>query len=325
MRCRGLALLALLGSLVSCGSERISGTTIETENLQARILQVDSVLPTWTDPGQHGIVATLRFDSTNFDFSRALDGGHGLVVERLDATPIPFEVVFWDRAARLGRLQVRFDRAFLSFEKAFRIRWNLRDSLGHSDSAETWRDISPTRRDTLESVLVDDFESGDFNTKLPTRPYWQTAVAESSSIQSLSLAPAGMGRSGTALGVAYIATESIFAVLKTNLVIDGSPRNVRAMDSVVFWARGSAGSGFFVAFEYRGIFKSWNLQDLDTVWTRYSIAPGDMMAAEIDAGGNRGWEAVRDSVTNLSFILNNGRSFWVDDIRIYGINPDDLR
>jgi hypothetical protein len=96
------------------------------------------------------------------------------------------------------------------------------------------------------------------------------------------------------------------------------------MDSLVFWAKGTKGSNLFIAFEHGDAFKAWMLDTLDTTWKRIRIRPSDFIPASVPAGGNLGWVAVRDSATDLSFILNGGTSFQLDDIRIYGLNFDDL-
>jgi hypothetical protein len=42
-------------------------------------------------------------------------------------------------------------------------------------------------------------------------------------------------------------------------------------------------------------------------------------------GGNVGWAGVRDSVTDLCLFAARGADMWIDDIRLYGIDRDDLR
>jgi hypothetical protein len=59
-------------------------------------------------------------------------------------------------------------------------------------------------------------------------------------------------------------------------------------------------------------------------WTRIRLRPTDLNPAD-GKGGNVGWEAICDSVTNLTLFFYNGTDFWIDDIRFYGINRDDLK
>jgi len=62
-------LAPLLLGFWGCFDDRISGNTTQTENtVTARSILVDSVLPDWNRPAGWPTVATLRLDSSNFDF-----------------------------------------------------------------------------------------------------------------------------------------------------------------------------------------------------------------------------------------------------------------
>ena len=67
---RARFLLALPTVLATgCSEDRRAGNSSETENnIAARTISVDSVLPGWNRP--HGVptVATLKLDATNFAF-----------------------------------------------------------------------------------------------------------------------------------------------------------------------------------------------------------------------------------------------------------------
>jgi hypothetical protein len=93
----------------------------------------------------------------------------------------------------------------------------------------------------------------------------------------------------------------------------------------VFWARGTG--TLSVAFEHlTGLVgpKAWAQIPLDTGWKRVRIRPTDLDSAD-GIGYNFGWSYVRDSVTDLTFILQDGSDFWLDDVRLHGIDRDDLR
>jgi hypothetical protein len=116
-----------------------------------------------------------------------------------------------------------------------------------------------------------------------------------------------------------------YAVVKTSLVLGDGARNLRSMDSLVFWAKGTKGSILFTAFDHADAFKAWKSDTLDTAWKKIKIRPSDFIPASNPYGGNRGWAAVRDSVTDLTFIIYNGTSLRLDDVRLYGVDRDDLR
>jgi hypothetical protein len=321
---------AFCGFLSACADGRISGNSTETESgIDTRLLSVTSILPEWNHPQEEGTVVTLRFDRKSFDFSRAAANGRGIWAERLDSTLLPFEIVYWDSAAAIGRMHVRLDTALLRNDSAIRIRWSTVSSTALGNSQWTWDKISDAQKLDLNSVLVDDFESGSGITELTTHPAWTTGSSDSAKILSLSYDSARMGRLGKALHLSYTMSGAHFVVVKTPLIRgDETPRSLRSLDSIVFWARG--GGTFFVAFEHltndSGP-KSWTSRTVDSNWTRFVIRPKDLDTVDKSSWStwNRGWNAVRDSVTHLTFIAGVGKELWLDDIRLYGIDRGDLR
>lgn len=326
-RVRATAGCLLLGALLSsCLDDRSTGNTTQTENTAAaRVMWVDSVLPCWNRPYAQTTVATLKFDSTNFDFEQSDMLGRDLAVEKLSGQPVPFEVETWDKIARRGRLYVRLEPDFLRYGSRFRLRWK-QELASRSNSDSVWRGVPDSQKQALRSVLVADFETSPFLTDLPTRPDWETFSKDTAFASTLKIAPAGQGRSGKALLLDSATWAKGTIVFKTPLVKGRSPRSIRSMDSIVYWVKGTAKASYFVAFDHYTQFKAWKLDTLDTVWTRVRIRPSDLTPASDTNGGNRGWEAVRDSVTDLTFIPNNGGSIlMIDDIRIYGLDRDDFK
>jgi len=130
------SLLILLAT--ACSNERSAGNSYETENkVTARILPVDSILPLDTPILGGTTVSTLRFDVANFDFTQPDSLGQSISVERLDSTPIPFQIVFWDRRAALGRLKVRIDSGLRASHSSLVLRWN-QNLASRSDSGSVW-------------------------------------------------------------------------------------------------------------------------------------------------------------------------------------------
>jgi hypothetical protein len=311
-------LLAILA--VGCGSPRdVAGSSSETGNvLTARILPVDSILEDWNRPFANPTVATLRLEASNFPFANSRPTAAALAVERLDGTPIPYRVVHWEPSLALGRLEVRLDPALQARGSKIRLRWDLPDSA-RADSASVWRSIPDSSRLAWTSVLVDDFERGTLRSTLPLSAMWFTQSGDSAIISPPELVAAGRGRMGNALHFTYMA-EKGYAFGGVPLA-DGSPRSLRSLDSIVVWVRGPA--KLAVGFDHRDVGKAWRHQQLDSNWTRLSLRPRDMEPAN-GAGGNVGWNGVRDSVTHLVFFVSQGSDLWVDDVVLHGVNRDDL-
>jgi hypothetical protein len=310
--------------LCACDSDRVAGGSVETENVSARVLPVDSILPEWNRPESGATVATLRFDSANFDFSKSSSDGSDLRMERLDGTLLPFEVVFWDPSVRMGRLRVRLDGALLSTRKSIRFRWGLSNAASLSDPTSTWAGLD-SLRSVLTSVSVADFENGSDTTLLPTHPLWNAYNADSSYVDSFGFPADNPGRPGKAMHMRCRAPGTHFVVVNTELVKGGAVRSLRALDSMVLWVKGTGTlSVSFDHLTYGFGPKAWMHFTLGPTWTRLRVRPQDLDPADY-VGYNLGWNAVRDSITHLTFIVSGGTELWMDDVRLHGVDRDDLR
>ena len=105
----------------------------------------------------------------------------------------------------------------------------------------------------------------------------------------------------------------------------GGPVDMSELDSIVFWARGSLNS--YLSFSLDIVEdstlslksgKSWTHLELTEEWARYTVTPATMQPAEDENGGNLGWDAVKDNITNISIFGGAGGEFWIDDIEIFG-------
>lgn len=319
------SLWALAGLVLVPGcADRVAGGTTETDNmLAARVFSVDSLLEGWNRPTEGPTIAVLRLDSTHLDFGRTSPSGVDLRVEALDSTPLPFRIVYWDREAALGRIQVRLEEGWQRPGSRIRLRWGLRDSV-RSDSAAVWRGISEPRRLDLNSVLVSDFEQGSLLSLLPHPGLWITNSGGTAKVSSPSVGAAGAGRGGQSLVVSFEAPILTGWAL-TSVPLGPAAYNFRSLDSIEFWARGK-NAILTVAFDRHGGAdqKAWTRVDPDSTWRRFAIRPADLDSAT-NNGGNVGWLGVRDSVTHLSFFVAQGTEIRLDDIRLHGIDRGDLR
>jgi hypothetical protein len=325
---RSAFLIAFVGlTLSGCFDDPVAGGTVETENtVAARTISVDSLLSPWNRPVHSPTVATLRLDTSNIPFDKMSASGQDLSVERMDGSPIPFRVVVWDKAAFLGRIQVHLDSSLQRQDSKFKLRWGLKDSL-RTDSQAVWSGITDSQRILLSSVLVDDFEGTNLKSPLPNTAWWYSSSSDSATVSSPQLVRAGPDQTGGALQITYKALSAKSQYALVGLAIDPGPRSLRTLDSLVFWARGSG--KLTLALEHlstSGTRKALVQRGIDSNWTRISIRPQDLEPAAIGGeGGNVGWNAVRDSVTNLSYFVSDGAALWLDDVRFYGIDRDDLK
>lgn len=328
--------LLLSFALVGCLDERIGGTSTETENaVVARAFLVDSILPNADLPAHEPVVATLRLDSTRFDFSASRADGQDLEVARMDGKAVPFEISFWDPANSRGRLRVRIDTSLRGPDSRLQVLSGL-SAAQRSSSTAVWQGIPWARRLAWNSALVDDFESGNLlNNRLPVSSFWFLG----GSLTASGLAPANSGRTGTSLRLVCSPGQcGPDRALLAATMMANSPRSFRSLDSIEFWTRGSG--SVWIALEsldsvqmgrlQRGRLDSlqprrcWTSKTLDTTWRRWSIKPSEFDAAD-GLSGNVGWSALQDSINYLTVLLQNGSELWIDDIRLHGIELDDLR
>jgi len=317
-----LSMIVLFSLLaVGCGSDRVAGNTTETENLlTAREFKVDSILPKWYHSDTGTVIATLRLDSSDVDFRHTDSIGRDLSVERGDSTPIPFQVVFWDRVAGLGRIQVRLDSSLRVPGAKIRLRWGF-PFQRRSDSVAVWRSVPDSERVVLNSILIDDFEHGSDVSLLPSATSWYAFTTDSAQVSVPTLEPAQAGRSGTVAHISYQGNGWQMIGLQL-----GGHRNLRSLDSLVFWARGTGiVSPTLENLDSMNAGKAWKHIPLDsTTWTRIRIRPSDFDTADNQAG-NVGWNPIRYRVTTLTFFVSTGRDLYLDDIRMYGVNQDDFK
>jgi len=305
---------------LGCGTDHVAGSSSETENMLARAIPVDSLVASWNRPVNGVTVATIRLDSSNFDFSRSSSTGLDLSVERTDGHLLPFEIVHWDSAAARARLHVRLDSSLLAGRQRIVLRWGLA-RVARTDPAAVWTAISDTQRQEVNSVLIDDFEHGTLSSLLPNSNSWYVIESDSVPVVTVpTLVPASLGRAGTAAHFTYVKPYSLMGLAL------GGHRSLRSLDSMVLWARGTG--VLLPAFDNLDSGtggKAWTHVALDSLaWTRIRIRPQDLDTADNQAG-NVGWISIRDRVSYLTFLVAAGTEVYLDDIRLYGIDRDDLK
>ncbi len=312
-------------ALVSCSAERSAGGTVETENLTAIVVSVDSIVPVSMREGALPVVATVRLDSLNFDFDRAGPMGEHLVVERLDGSPLPFAIRRWEAVEKWARVQIRVEGDLLHKGSRLRLRADALQAW-KSDSTTVWAWIPSDLRTRWTSVLVDDFEHGDTRTLLPLRSAWYTKQADSASISAPALVPASGGRTGAAMRFDYAAKPPSPGYVLLGATLASRPVNFASLDSIVFWAKGSGVLSVSLDHQIPGssTTKAWMHDDLDSTWTRWRVRPQDFDPAAA-SGGVVGWASVHDSVTTLSIFASGRGTVMLDDIRFYGMQEDDFR
>lgn len=323
---RHIPVLAVAIAMLLPGcDDRSAGNSLETENaVAARVISVDSILPAWNRPFDQPTIAVLRLDRTNFPFDSALGDGRDVVVESTEKRRIPFRIVTWDSARAQARVEVRIEGALLAKGSKFLLRWDG-DSMARSDSQAVWRAIPDSQVVALNSALVSDFENGSIRTPLPIGTSWYTVAPESTTVTSPKIVQDTIGWAGKVMQVSFSADTTKYRYVVLGLDLK-KPRSFRTLDSIVFRARGTG--TITVALDRLGAgganSKAWVHFALRQPWRRIVVKPSTFLAPS-PVGDNIGFEAIKDSVTNLTFLLGGGPYLQIDDIRIHGLDRDDFR
>lgn len=311
----------------------ISPPTIATEDpLTWRYSQhVDAgiLFSEWMQPISSPTVGYLRLDSSNFDFSQAMSDGRDLRFFDESGNRMIYQRARWNANLKTALIRIRI--AELAPMSKIEMRWGCIGAIDPGSDG-LWEGVPDSVIAELNSVLVGDFENGTLQSNLlpPVSPHSWYLIPQDTTVHmvpstdhALSAIQPTPDRAGSAFHITSSGSPFKWALLGLKLD-QGIPRNFEHLDSVVFWVRGQGNYQFgFENLSDNGG-KAVFADSLDSVWTRKCIRPRDFLPGD-GVSGNLGWENIQHSVTNLSFFAYGDVDFWLDDIRIYGLNRDDLQ
>ena len=267
---------------------------------KAGIIQSLEINPTdlisdWMRPLQAPFVLTLRLDSTNFNFMESL-------ADTADT---------WT------------------------LEWGDPDVTAPEKKVNVWKGISDSLWYELNPIEIFNFESGSSLSDLPSplkRDSWyvqfhkvdtltdSVTVSFLNSSTSITEAANWLGK---VLHIDYTVTYPDIVVFGTRLT--RHPHDWSRMDSLVVWLR--TDGDFEIILEtldedvnYKASYKGKGKGLVD--WTRYCIKPEDFTYTIRDY---HGWDLVRNKITNFTVFTYNSTELWLDNIRAYGVNRDDLK
>lgn len=293
----------------------------------------DSLVSDWMLPLQFPSIVTLRLDSVNFNFNTAAGNGHDLRLYNNSGNVLRIVKAVYDSLARQSIIRVRLDSP-LDTVGSWTMRWGCNLCPDYNDST-LWTGISDSLTRAMYSLTVGTFENTSNLSDLPKpipASYWFTSRSAGSSFiggidTNLAAAweSAGDGRSGKAAHIVY-TTSAVGDWVLLGSMLGTKAHSLASIDSAEFWIRGNGRFAFALENNTDGLplgRKAWIYMDVPTTWTRVAIRPSDFLPGD-DNGGNVGWQTIQHSITNLSIFGTSGTEFWIDDVRLYGINRDDL-
>lgn len=154
---------------------------------------------------------------------------------------------------------------------------------------------------------------------------------------NLDLDDAGADRAGKAAHF-ICSNDSLYnwALIRYNL---GGFADLSELDSVTFWARMApvqdTSKHPYISFSFDTNVdstsalesgKAWVHIDVDTQWRRYVVKPAELLEPDsAKNGGNIGWDAVKNRISDLSIFGGTGGEYWFDDIKVYGYGKFTVR
>jgi hypothetical protein len=286
----------------------------------------------WMRPLQAPFVLTLRLDSTNFDFSKARKDGSDLQLFASNGAPVPMVIDSWETDIKSASINIRLEKLSDTLNT-----WTL--EYGDPDATapekvNVWKGISDSLWYELNTVEIFNFESGSSRSDLPSPLKSDSWYAQLHKMDTLT----------DSVTMSYISTASIveannwlgkvmhidYKVEYPDIVVFGTcltrhPHDWSRMDSLVVWMK--TDGDFEVILEsldddvnykasYKG--KGKGLSD----WNRLMIKPEDFTYKIRDY---HGWEFVRNKITTFTIFTYNSTELWIDNVRAYGVNRDDLK
>lgn len=295
-------------------------------------LKLMDYISNWMRPLQSPTALTVRLDSSNLDFSQVKNNGKNLVLmDNDDGQPVPMQVTYWDSANARGILQVRIS----DLADTSRYCSLIEQSVPAEDTIDVWEDVSDSLYKALNTLLLGSFEYDTRQNALPSPVpvnFWYQSASENGTINPAKDDPfaypyvaADSGRAGRAAHFSYTGNDPEYAVVGTTL--SNGTRSLAQLDSLELWLRGDG--DFSIALEdlsdttFDGI-KALYKGSCTSSWSRIVVRPQDFLPAD-SIFGNYGWDYVKYRITSFSIFARNGHDIWIDDIRLYGVNRDDLK
>ncbi|SHL04680.1 hypothetical protein [Fibrobacter sp. UWEL] len=309
----------------------VSGSDSIPEPITVMELSLKDYISDWMRPLQSPMALTVRLDSSNLDFAQIKNGGKNLVLQNQKDQIVPMKVTYWDSTNARGILQVRISE--LSDTAGYYSLVELNDAA--ETSVDVWEGASDSLYKALNTLVLGTFEYDTRQNGLPSPipvNFWYQSASEGGTISPAADDPiaypieqADSGRAGRAAHFSYTAIDPEYAVFGTTL--SNGERSLAQLDSLELWIRGDG--DFYVALEDLKDSTSEGAKALHkgactSGWSRIAIRPQDFSPAD-SIFGNYGWDYVKYKVTTFSVFARNGHDIWIDDIRMYGVNRDDLK
>jgi len=295
-------------------------------------LHASWLIASWMRPLSIPFVLVYRLSGSNFDFSTAKGDGSDIHLYRADGSEVPIEVDTWDSVLQKATINIRLERA-----SDTAATWNMEwgdPRVEPSPKTDIWKGLSDSLKYALNSVEIFHFENKQTLNDLPsplTQKDWyvqkhvldtkaDTLIVTTNNAADY-LTNGTNGRGGTVVHIEYEADLPDMVVFGTRLT--DHPHDWSRLDSIVVWLRGNGEYEIILEnLDEEKNYKASYKGEASDSWQRVMLQPEDFTWVLKDY---HGWEVTRDKITHFTIFGYNGTELWIDNVRLYGINRDDLR
>ncbi len=287
----------------------------------------------WMRPLSFPTVLVLRLDTTNFDFQKAAKDGSDIRLYDGAGDLIPFEIDGWDTTLNSATLNIRVENA-ADTVRPWLLTWGDKKAAKLKD-VNVWKGLGDSLVAALNSVEILNFESGTKYNALPAplnnKFDWYIQPHDSATVKNnLDSKPTnGIEKADRAifgknvLHVQYQANKlGRYVVIGTRIAEHS--HDLSRLDSVEVWLKGDGDYEIILEtiVESDTNYKTTYKGSVNEKWTRVAVTPKDFTNA--DGKSYHGWNVTRNKITRFTIFVYNGSDIWIDNVRMYGINLDDL-
>lgn len=327
----------------------IAGETNDMGLLQERSIgySVDELISDWMESAVaarkngEAVVGFIRLDSTNFNFADVLKGGADVTMNWNADSDTRYFIDYWNDSLKKARIQVRFPAdadSVTLWWSGISLSADGENLFENNFTEESiWKDVSSEVLAEQNSITLIDFENGmNSGLKYPALTNeWFLAWQGDSVISSTpvpdsaanGLESAGANREGTAFHWKSEAKNGSWSYVGLWISEPEKYTDLSALDSVEFYIRGKGSYSLSFESQGEGSLKGKALYkgEIDSEeWERIAVKPSDFIEGD-SAWANLGWDMVRHQVTNINISAYREAELWIDDIKVYGVNLDDLK
>lgn len=293
-----------------------------------------TLISSWMRPLEAPYVLVLRLDST-FNFDETDDEGKDIRILNGNGDLLPIEVDSWDKGIRSGAINIRVED-LKDTAKLWTIEWgDIYAPMNKPD--DIWEDLSDSLVRLLNTVKILDFEDTTYGKNNLPAPLYQkdfyignsigAQILDSSNIDIkygyVKSDGGGFGKKVFHLKYEASSEESQYIVIGTR--ISQEPHDLSRLDSVELWAKGDGKIQVILETymdESDTNYKATYETSISDKWERIVVRPQDFNTKDLKS--YHGWDVTRNRITRFTIFAYDGKEVWVDNVRLYGINRDDL-